>query len=278
MGTLKKLGIGAALALACLVLAAVVLAVLASRWEARVQPLSPAEVRSLGAVAPDLPHEEGEERSSEAAGLTAQPAGPDRTKSGPPKTMRLASCPTKEQLDALPPGAEGLSGVARIKLKANLIEEKIIGLVGYKCGLDAGLRYSVLGRIGDHYFFFGYFDTARSYLQEAIRVEKDECQRRYWCMRQAWLEEDPEVAVALLDESLSGPLSKAHPDDFESLAQFNALDLCVVTGSEELAEYYYLRYRDSWPKWMAGRYNLSMRCHPETLTWLQNREAKGDTK
>ena len=150
--------------------------------------------------------------------------------------------------------------------------------------------------IGTNELKVGNFDTARSYLREAMRVEKDESMRRYLACQLAWIEEDPHVAAALLEQSCGGAVGiTVDPVYNECLAPTNALDLCVTTGSKELADYYYHRYRDSWRRWLdigtkrlqemnlpketiLPKAYLPAPCHPETLTWLQERLARDESR
>lgn len=315
MGIPKKVGIGAGVALGCLVLAALVLVLLAARWEARIKPLSLGEVRTLRAAGDGGTRESagqggkeegdhdrrsgsrdgasGENDEADGAASAASHAGDaSRTSDGaggpepiPPKEMRLAALPTQAQLDWFKPVYSG-SELTKMRLTKGFIT-KVILTAFYNVGVPEA--DSIPGDVGQFYFAeLRDFDTARPWLAEGIRATEDRSVRRSLCAMEAWLVDDPQVAAALLEESLSGPATfLAGGEDQTPFVALNAVDLCIVTGSDELAEYYYERYRDQWPEWVKnfphyrdhwpvwfsrfpGFYNMA---HLETAAWLENHEA-----
>ena len=183
-----------------------------------------------------------------------------------PKNEQLASLPSEEQLLRR---FYQHTGSERARRKAQLLASEILGASIYRArqGATDAWTCSIPGQVGMQSVYAGDFDKARNYLREAVRVEKDEAWRRYVCAQLAWLEDDTQVAVALLEESCAGPVEIGVASSFwEAYTEFNALDLAVATGSEELADYYFRRYRDSWQQWISdGR----RPCLPETMTWLQ---------
>jgi hypothetical protein len=88
------------------------------------------------------------------------------------------------------------------------------------------------------------------------------------CGLLAWLEDDPEVATALIEQSLTmmaGPDLKPGGSAFLAL---NALELAVVTGSDDLAESYYQRFSDGWD----GYVRLVGSRYPHASAWLERRK------
>ena len=211
-----------------------------------------------------------EQPGSDANGPNVFRDEPEDAELHPPPQAGLASRPEEEQLLKR---FSQQRDFERTKTKAGLFLLRVVGFAVCKIRQDATDPWtcSIPGQIGRLKLHVGDFDTARSYLSEAMRVEKDEPWRRVLACHLAWIEEDPQVAVALLEQSLAGPLGGVtDPSFLEGYAEFNALDLCVATGSEELANDYYQRYRDSWRQWLEKDRRTWF---SETLTWIQEREA-----
>jgi hypothetical protein len=128
---------------------------------------------------------------------------------------------------------------------------------------------SLAAEIGTEAFGTGDFKTARNYLREALRTGERDYQRAQVCADLAWLEEDSEVATALLQEScVSGKV----------YFLCDAMELAIVTGSGNLADYYFKRWSDAagmeevaqWFKWDS--------LHPEVQEWKQRHAPNPPTK
>jgi hypothetical protein len=290
MGTLKQLGIGAAAALACLVLAVIVLSQLAARWEARVQPLTVEEVRQLmakssgprsddsqkrAALAGDLPGEEAGTTDPITAGTEAEtPLLDSRTA----KALRLASRPTPDRLARKFETPTG-SAVKVASAKVSAFVSRAVWFTVYQLRGNMIIGYrSTLNRAADASLDAGAYASARSWYREGIRVAGNDVSRRYYSEQLAWLEEDPEVAAALLEESFSRPIEDKSRGPYDPwIAAMNALDLSIATGSDDLAEGYYLRFRDSWPRW-TEMHRAFAKFGPEREAWIRNYEAKAASK
>lgn len=92
--------------------------------------------------------------------------------------------------------------------------------------------------IGREAFVNGDVETARNYLREALRKETGDWSRAWICSMLAWLEDDPEVATALLRESCLGGNGR------DRYRLMEALDLCILTRSDALAEHYFGRWSE----------------------------------
>jgi hypothetical protein len=106
-------------------------------------------------------------------------------------------------------------------------------------------------QIADRACAVGDYTTARDYYREALRTGKRafswklvgsapperQVSRQIIVAELAWLEEDTEVATALLQESCASNSNKRW-------ALFRAMQLSVLTDSDDLAEYYLKRLSD----------------------------------
>ena len=113
-------------------------------------------------------------------------------------------------------------------------------------------------QISNRSFLLGDTVTARNYFQEALRTGIQGRSRELICAQLAWLEEDPEVATALLQESCASGFSSW---------LLKAIDLAVLTNSDDLADYYLKRLSD-----VAGTENVadwlkSSSRYPEVEAW-----------
>lgn len=288
MGLLKKLGIGAAALLACLVLAVLVFTQLEARWEARVRPLSIEELQELTARDTGRGTDDSEERTGTAAGqagASTVPAGSPGNNSEPSDArnaapLRLASRPTPDQLARVFRNPTG-SAPGVVAVKAIVFALKVGFMTFYEIrGDDVRFGLSATERAASTSLVAGDFDSARAWLREGVRVEEREEWRRLHAGLLAWVEEDPEVAAALLEESCSGRCGDPGWGAGTWVAPVNALDLCIATGSEDLAERYYLRYRESWPKWMELRlgFGAANQFGAEREAWIRNYEARTGLK
>ena len=128
-----------------------------------------------------------------------------------------------------------------------------------------GHNATLLGWLGERFANKGDLEKARNYLREAIRVTTEEDRRARFCGMLAWLEDDPEIAGALLEQSFAG-LDKVPNGENYAL---HSLELAVVTGSDELAEYCFQHYKELlWPDYPFGAY---VGRFPETHDWLLER-------
>lgn len=106
----------------------------------------------------------------------------------------------------------------------------------------------------------GDLEEARNYLRSALKTalknqDHDQCQRISASL--AWVEDDPEVAAALLEASCA-----ADDHTTESMKLFfvqNALIVSILTGSDALAEHYYARWGELEP---GTRFIANIRIEP----------------
>lgn len=93
--------------------------------------------------------------------------------------------------------------------------------------------------IGQKAWAAGDAETARTYLREALSKDRRPGVRAWVCVDLAWLEDDPEVATALLQESCAtgDDVPVAFVDQL-----WNAVNLSVLTHSDALAEHYFERW------------------------------------
>lgn len=95
--------------------------------------------------------------------------------------------------------------------------------------------------------------TAREYMGEALSDPNNEYCREMICAELAWVEDDPEVATALLERSC------AKAGIGEEFAFYNAMHLAIVTHSDELADSYFGRWSkaagpEKVAQWLAGEW------------------------
>lgn len=87
----------------------------------------------------------------------------------------------------------------------------------------------------------GDIEEARNYMRETLEIsvrKESKTWRNAICGRLVWVEQDPEVAAVLLEKSCSIPPSNPMLPTFLVKAQH----LAILTGSDELADYYYARW------------------------------------
>lgn len=261
MRVLKKLLIAAFALLACISLVVLILIAFAYDWEKAVKPLSVQELEGLTATVADV--ENDQDRDATIADDVGEFAPADS--SAPPQAL-LASRPTGEQLLQK---FDKFIGSERMKFRGELLVQRVVvsgvDMVTQETPWISGHLHGEVGRWSLH---LGDFDAARSHLREAVRVEKDESWRKTLGALLAWVEEDPKVATVLLEQSCSGQPYAAMP---EVWAPLNALELAVMTGSDELADYYFQRFRYSWQDWLNEGYTSVF---PEVLAWIEERLSK----
>ena len=83
----------------------------------------------------------------------------------------------------------------------------------------------------------GDLETARRYMLHALSVEDNSPLRRYICGQLAWLEDDPEVAAALLETACSAD---------NGLELRNAIEFAQATQNHELEQYFRDRAPADW--------------------------------
>ena len=228
------------------------------QWQASISPLTVEEIRRVSKQFDANRTVQNPEPTKQILNtpkeLTATPV------ISRPEQMRLATVPTREQLLN---HFRQHSGVTRMQRGGELFLEKVIGSTIYRARPDSTAPWvcSIPGQIGRQYVNMGDFDTARNYLRQAVRVEKNEAFRGYLCEQLAWIEDDPQVAVELLLQACA-----TKPLFTEGEAQCDALNLAVATGSEDLAKYFYYRYHHSWSEW--GMLSA------DTEKWISELESK----
>lgn len=128
--------------------------------------------------------------------------------------------------------------------------------------------------IGSAAFSKGNIEKARDYMRAALETSVrngDYSYRHYICGRLAWLEDDPEVAAALLEASctINRPIDEVNHARYLQ----NALCLSIVTGSDDLAEHYYARWNAIEPVEKETYFSqFPMGRSPEVAAWLEARD------
>jgi len=104
----------------------------------------------------------------------------------------------------------------------------------------------------------GDWDAARRCYWDALDANLSPHITRDSCAKLAWLERDPEMAHRYLELSCEG-------DSVTYLR--NALDLCLVTGSNALAEHYLARLRAVNPQLILRSTHLQDRLESAGIAW-----------
>ena len=222
--------------IACALLAVFVLAVLSlgpavQKRQASMKPLDRETLVTLGIMAPDeedaAPASDVSEAPSAAASTEDAAAAQDSESGAESKGLsRLAGRPTEGDFVG---GYSSLwdRAFTRVYLPALKSTESAFWMIGPDSG--GGFEQE----IGHESYQMGDHEAAKMYLSEALRLEKRERRREHICGMLAWVEEDPEIAAALLRESCAS-------DNRHRL--HNAMALAILTESDDLAEHYFERW------------------------------------
>jgi hypothetical protein len=225
-----------------------------AQWSATVAPLTVEEIRRLHVEGAALMRSD----SPSAAPAMNAPEPPFASSNG---DAHFVAAPTDEQLRQrfCPDGGrkKGEAEIDRTSLR-------VAGATALYEILPMNKVQLVPANIAGMYLSSGEFDKARPYLREAVRVHFVEVLRIDLCGQLAWLEDDPAVAAALIEESLS---SMTNADSTgAAYAALNALELAVVTGSDAMAADYFQRCRGRWPAFLELRGTQ----FPNATAWLAN--------
>jgi hypothetical protein len=229
---------------------AVVSTLLVGMRQRAFKPLNPGTLAEFGIAALDKTD------LSRASSIPAGAAGTDASKdtnateslaSGAKSRTSLRLARPASVADAKPALALSLSGwrrtVVGIDLGVRKRMETVAWLVKPHSIGDLAMQ------IGDRACQVGDYTAARDYYREALGTGKQafsyklvgslraerKISREYICAWLAWLEEDTEVATALLQESCAS--------DNKSLLP-RAVRLSILTNSDDLADYYFKRWSD----------------------------------
>jgi hypothetical protein len=270
MKALKKTLIVSCCLVAFIVFLALVLTPLVRMRQASVKPLNPETLAGLGITVLDKVD------PSCTSSITAAAAGPDAskdantTKSLPSGTKSKTSLPLARPLSAADVRLHYrgyssrwdraftrvyLGGLKRVELVVWLAKPNSVG--------------SFAGEIGYEAFQMGDFTTARHYLREAVRTGKRDFSREWACSRLAWLEEDSEVATALLQESCASG---------NAFLLYNGMHLAILTNSDDLADYYFKRWSDAAGTEEVARWFMLGSLYPEVQEWKQRHAPNPPTK
>ncbi|MBI5093781.1 MAG: hypothetical protein HZB26_15235 [Candidatus Hydrogenedentes bacterium] len=269
MKALKWLGISVGVLILFALILVVTLSARDIQWRSTVKPLTVDEIQRPAPHSTAPSQQDAE--SDHSLSVNEEPSPSAYTA---PHPSELAALPTLKQVRehfALDPDSgrkpNYLSAAELTKRKAELLVGRIVTSAVSSVGGDGADRFcgDIHGSIGDRYLWdLGDLESARAYLRDCVRRRSTEERRGYYCTKLAWLEEDPRVVAALLEESCA---AKPVNPSAEASAPCNALQLAVLTGSDELATYYYQRYQDSWEKWHDY-------LRPEVLDWIAAYNAK----
>jgi hypothetical protein len=149
----------------------------------------------------------------------------------PALEIHLSSKPTREQIQ------KKFSCTVEETHKTETTIILFLSSTAYTLRGSPGIPYDV----GKWSAYVGDFASARNYLRESVRVEPDAALRGQSCAMLAWLEDDPEISAALIEESLAAPENSG----MDGWAPANALHLALVTGSDETAAAIWARYHDA---------------------------------
>jgi len=224
---------------------AVVSTLLVHMRERAFRPLTPETLAEFGVIALD------EAAPSHAAGA---PHGGKTTESlqvraEPRLSLRLAHPASLADAKWGLAQAQFLTGWRRTAVQVDLGARKRIEALAWLLRPSATGDYAM--QIADRACAVGDYTTARDYYREALRTGKRafswklvgsapperQVSRQIIVAELAWLEEDTEVATALLQESCASNSNKRW-------ALFRAMQLSVLTDSDDLAEYYLKRLSD----------------------------------
>ena len=184
------------------------------------------------------------------------------------RSLRLAR-PARVD-EARPTLALSLTGWRRTAMRASLGWRKRMEAVAWLVKPDSVGDFAM--QIGDRACQVGDYTAARDYYREALRTGKQafsyklvvslppekEIPRGYVCAWLAWLEEDTEVATALLQESCA---SNKNP------FLYRAVRLSILTNSDDLADYYFTRLSNVVGTEKMAKFLKSDSVPPEIQAW-----------
>lgn len=151
-----------------------------------------------------------------------------------PLPRQLAGRPSFETLEK----RFGLQGLSQDGIAKDAKYLKALEGMAQAVGIADGLTHQV----GAMLLARGKWDDARRYLYQVLEETSYTVYYRTACAELAWLEEDPEKAVRLLELSIDEKNQHGLRVDLwtrtlqERLS--NAVELCQATGSEALADFY----------------------------------------
>jgi len=242
------------------VLLALLLTPLVRMRQASFKPLNPGTLAQFGITALDRTD------PSRASSTPASPAGADasgtadaaqaekttaslQVRAEPRFSLRLAHPASLADAKWGLAQAQFLTGWRRTAVQVDLGARKRIEALAWLLRPSATGDYAM--QIADRACAVGDYTTARDYYREALRTGKRafswklvgsapperQVSRQIIVAELAWLEEDTKVATALLQESCASNSNKRW-------ALFRAMQLSVLTDSDDLADYYFKRWSD----------------------------------
>jgi hypothetical protein len=258
---LKKTLIASCCLVAFMIFLTLVLTPLVRMRQASVKPLNAETLAELGIAAPD------EADLPRVSSVSADASGADTSKDANTTESLSSSAKSRPSLRLARPATaadarsryRGYSGrwdraFTGAWLGALKRVESAVWLV------KPGSTGSFAIEIGSESFQMGDFTTARNYLREALRTGKRDFSREWICSWLAWLEEDPEVATALLQESCASG---------NALSLRDAMHLAIFTNSDDLADYYFKRWSDAAGTEEVAQWFKFFSLYPKVQEWKQ---------
>jgi len=247
---LKWLGIIAVVLLMLVVLAVLILTPLANRRQQAFQPLSDETLQQVLSGA-DKDHAETGHTMRDASGSTGPDTltadslddsqdddSGDQSGSAIPARPTLRLVRTLARKDILLIYPHGNDNIFRNVFEiADISLLKLMEMAAWQANSVRAEHFAF--KIGSAALRRGDLEEARNYLREALEASvrhESKTWRNAICQRLAWVEQDPEVAAAFLEESCS--MTNGMLPHFLQ----GALCLAILTDSDELADYYYARW------------------------------------
>ena len=242
-----------------------------------MRPLDRETLARLGTATPDKrgsPAESAEPQAASGSGATgdtergtnaALDLQPEATRAAVLRLARAATAADAKRLFWGPQDEMSLRDRVRLEvgIRVGQCMEAVVWLTGMRRGRDLAWQISAVAmQVGDR-------ATARDYLCQAFRDAEDEDRRETFCMTLAWVEDDPDVAAALLQRSCARGTR---------YCLYQAMCLGIVTHSDELADHYFRRWSETvgttdTADWLAGRARVGISSpdveasYPEFEAW-----------
>ena len=218
---------------------------------------------SLAALGLERPDEEDPPTTILEPPASATPDSPQGLNTG--SGMRALSSSPAHAVPANSPGRGSLALWDRALTRVYLVGLKRVEAATWIATTDS--PSSFMREIGHESFQAGDDETARRYLRELLRTEANASRREHICRRLAWVEEDPEIAAALLRESCATNRPGALSD---------AMRLAILTNSNEVADHYFERWADAVGEDEVARWFNSHDRSPRIQAWKEQREREDE--
>jgi hypothetical protein len=255
---LKWLGVFIGGTLAILVITIFVMSLIVNMRQNSFVPVSEVVLEQLFEV--ENTYVAGNLQAAEFAG-----EGEPQASESSPLEMRLNRTLTREDLiREFRPGTEGFENWFEDRWEDGY---KLLEGLAWAMGSKSQKRLAFY--VGSNEFHHGEIDEARKYYESSLKLHVEESDTNgYWYSlhaRLAWVEEDPEMAVQHIEQSLKVP----HHQMLHHYVE-NAIRLSVLTESDALAEYYYRRWKSLGPQ-EPDFFEVNLNDTPAIREWIRRR-------